>query len=109
MNKEEYPIEEELEETMQNLKYSQERIKYLERSNDRREQLIQEQRDEIIELEVKIDKLREENKRLEENWNKLKEKIKNEQLGQILYSDRQRFANIDELLAKIQELEESGK
>lgn len=46
-----------------------------------------------------------ENKQLKENWNKLKEILNNEQFGRILYSDRTRFANIDEILDKMQELE----
>ena len=52
-----------------------------------------------------VDKVNWENLKLKYNWNKLRETLKNEQLGSILYSDRTRFANIDELLEKIKELE----
>ena len=61
-------------------------------------------------LKVKNDyikQLQQENQKLKYNWNKLRETLKNEQLGSILYSDRTRFANIDEILDKIQELEKS--
>ena len=51
--------------------------------------------------------LQQENQELKYNWNKLRETLKNEQLGSILYSDRTRFANIDEILNKMQELEKS--
>lgn len=62
--------------------------------------VIQEFADLIIELQ-------QENKQLEDNWNKLRETLKNEQLGSILYNDRTRFADIDEILLKMQELEKS--
>lgn len=54
-----------------------------------------------------IIQLQQENKQLKDNWNKLRETLKNEQLGRILYSDRTRFANIDETLDKMQEIEKS--
>ena len=54
-----------------------------------------------------VDKVNWENLKLKYNWNKLRETLKNEQLGSILYSDRTRFANIDEILDKMQELESS--
>ena len=54
-----------------------------------------------------IEQLQKENQKLKYNWNKLRETLKNEQLGRILYSDRTRFANIDEILDKMQELEKS--
>ena len=62
--------------------------------------VIQEFADTIIQLQ-------QENQKLKYNWNKLRETLKNEQLGSILYSDRTRFANIDEILNKMQELEKS--
>ena len=52
-----------------------------------------------------IVQLQQENQKLKYNWNKLRETLKNEQLGSILYSDRTRFTNIDEILNKMQELE----
>ena len=52
-------------------------------------------------------RLEKENEELKDNWNKLRETLKNEQLGSILYSDKKRFADIDEILLKIQELESS--
>ena len=55
-----------------------------------------------------IKQLQQENKQLKDNWNKLRETLKNEQLGSILYSDKKRFADIDEILLKIQELEKGG-
>ena len=55
-----------------------------------------------------IVQLQQENQKLKYNWNKLRETLKNEQLGSILYSDRTRFANIDEILNKMQELEKGG-
>ena len=54
-----------------------------------------------------IDKVNWENQKLKYNWNKLRETLKNEQLGSILYSDKKRFADIDEILLKMQELEKS--
>ena len=54
-----------------------------------------------------ITKLQQENQKLKDNWNKLRETLKNEQLGSILYSDKKRFADIDEILLKMQELEKS--
>ena len=52
-----------------------------------------------------IVQLQQENKQLKDNWNKLRETLKNEQLGSVLYSDKKRFADIDEILLKMQELE----
>ena len=70
----------------------QERIEYLERSNNRREDTIIEQRQEISDLE--------------DNWNKLKEYLHNVDVV-IDYSENYdgRFINYDELIDKIQELE----
>ena len=59
----------------------------------------------IQELIDTIVQLQQENQKLKYNWNKLRETLKNEQLGSILYSDRTRFTNIDEILNKMQELE----
>ena len=50
-------------------------------------------------------RLEKENIKLKDNWNKLRETLKNEQFGRILYSYKKRFADIDEILLKIQELE----
>ena len=52
-----------------------------------------------------VDKVNWENQKLKYNWNKFRETLKNEQLGSILYSDKKRFADIDEILLKMQELE----
>ena len=54
-----------------------------------------------------VEDLVKENQKLKYNWNKLRETLKNEQLGSILYSDKKRFADIDEILLKMQELEKS--
>ena len=54
-----------------------------------------------------VDKVNWENQKLKYNWNKLRETLKNEQLASILYSDKKRFADIDEILLKMQELEKS--
>ena len=54
-----------------------------------------------------VDKFNWENQKLKYNWNKLRETLKNEQLDRILYSDKKRFADIDEILLKMQELEKS--
>lgn len=53
----------------------------------------------------RVEQLQQENQKLKYNWNKLRETLKNEQLGRILYSDKKRFAYIDEILLKMQELE----
>lgn len=58
-------------------------------------------------LEEKMVRLINKNQELKYNWNKLRETLKNEQLGSILYSDKKRFADIDEILLKMQELEKS--
>ena len=54
-----------------------------------------------------VDRVNWENLKLKYNWNKFRETLKNEQLGSILYSDKKRFADIDEILLKMQELEKS--
>ena len=54
-----------------------------------------------------VDKVNWENQKLKYNWNKFRETLKNEQLGSILYSDKKRFTDIDEILLKMQELEKS--
>lgn len=58
-------------------------------------------------LEEKMVRLINKNQELKYNWNKLRKTLKNEQLGSILYSDKKRFADIDEILLKMQELEKS--
>ena len=73
----------------------QERIEYLERSNNRREDTIFEQRQEISDLE--------------DNWVKLKEYLNNDDLV-IDYSENYylSFINYDELKNKMQELEQGS-
>lgn len=73
----------------------QERIKYLERSNNRREDTILEQRQKICDLE--------------DNWNKLKEIVKS-QSGFKKQADLKGglWFEIDELLDKMQELEQGS-
>ena len=68
----------------------QERIEYLERSNNRREDTILEQRQEISDLE--------------DNWNKLKKYIKTE-IPEDAFIDTEWFVSI---LDKMQELEGSN-
>ena len=68
----------------------QERIEYLERSNNRREDTILEQRQEISDLE--------------DNWNKLKEYIKTE-IPEDVFIDTEWFVSI---LDKMQELEQGS-
>lgn len=63
--------------------------------------------DTVERMQMWLDESEQENKQLKDNWNKLRETLKNEQLGRILYSDRTRFADIDEILLKMQELEMS--
>lgn len=72
-----------------------ERIEYLERSNNRREDTILEQRQEISDLE--------------DNWNKLKEYLHNVDVA-IDYSENYDgyFINYDELIDKMQELEQGS-
>lgn len=69
----------------------QERIEYLERSNNRREDTIIEQRQEISDLE--------------DNWNKLKKYIKTE-IPEDAFIDTEWFVSI---LDKMQELEGSNE
>lgn len=80
-------------ELQQKNKQLQERIEYLERSNNRREVTILEQRQEISDLE--------------DNWNKLKEIAKSRSgLKKQCYNGGLWF-EIDELLDKMQEIEGS--
>lgn len=72
-------------------KQLQERIEYLERSNNRREDIIIEQRQEISDLE--------------DNWIKLKKYIKTE-IPEDVFIDTEWFVSI---LDKMQELERSDK
>ncbi len=83
-------------ELQQQNKQLKERIEYLERSNNRREDTILEQRQEISDLE--------------DNWNKLKEYLYNVDVV-IDYSENYdgRFINYDELVNKMQEIEGSDK
>ena len=71
-------------------KQLKERIAYLERSNNRREDTILEQRQEISDLE--------------DNWNKLKEYIKTE-IPEDVFIDTEWFVSI---LDKMQELEQGS-
>ena len=74
-------------------KQLQERMEYLERSNNRREDIIIEQRQEISDLE--------------DNWDELKEYLHNVDVV-VDYSENYdgHFINYDELVNKMQELEE---
>ena len=76
-------------------KQLQERMEYLERSNNRREDIIIEQRQEISDLE--------------DNWDELKEYLHNVDVV-VDYSENYdgRFINYDELIDKIQELEQGS-
>ena len=76
-------------------KQLKERIAYLERSNNRREDTILEQRQKISDLE--------------DNWNKLKEYLHNVD-AVVDYSENYDgyFINYDELIDKIQELEQGS-
>ncbi len=74
-------------------KHLQERIEYLERSNNRREVTILEQRQEISDLE--------------DNWNKLKEIIRKKQDYYKYFKDNRYRKFLYELLNKMQELERS--
>ncbi len=92
----------ELQQENQNLK---ERIAYLERSNDRREELILELRDELVEEDTMID-----------NWNKLKEYISiklynTEYLQKLCGCGIDDFDHIllDAIREKMQKLEEGEK
>lgn len=75
-------------------KQLKERMEYLERSNDRREDIIIEQRQEISDLE--------------DNWDELKEYLHNVDVV-VDYSENYdgHFINYDELIDKMQELERS--
>ena len=68
-----------------------ERIEYLERSNNRREDTILEQRQEISDLE--------------DNWNKLKEIAKSQSSLKQKCHNESLWFEVDELLNKMQELE----
>lgn len=76
-------------------KQLQERMEYLERSNNRREDIIIEQRQEISDLE--------------DNWDELKEYLHNVDVV-VDYSENYdgHFINYDELIDKMQELQGSG-
>lgn len=88
-----YKNSKKVEELQQENKQLKERIEYLERSNNRREDTIIEQRQEISDLE--------------DNWNKLKEIVKSQSnLKQKLFHDRLYF-EVDEILEMMQELERS--
>ena len=71
----------------------QERIEYLERSNDRREDTVLEQRQKINDLE--------------DNWNKLREIIRKKQDYYRYVKDNRYRKFLSELLNKMQELEGS--
>ena len=79
------------EHLQQENKQLQERIEYLERSNNRREDTILEQRQEISDLE--------------DNWNKLKEIVKSQSSLKQKCHNESLWFEVDELLNKIQELE----
>lgn len=79
------------EQLQQDNKKLKERIEYLERSNNRREDTILEQRQEISDLE--------------DNWNKLKKYIKTE-IPEDAFIDTEWFVSI---LDKMQELEGSNE
>ena len=81
----------EVEQLQQDNKKLKERIEYLERSNNRREDTIIEQRQEISDLE--------------DNWNKLKKYIKTE-IPEDAFIDTEWFVSI---LDKMQELEGSNE
>ena len=78
----------EVEQLQQDNKKLKERIEYLERSTNRREDTILEQRQEISDLE--------------DNWNKLKEYINKR--NETLYWTN----NYDDILGKMQELEQGN-
>ena len=78
----------------------QERIEYLERSNNRREDTILEQRQEISNLE--------------DNWNELKKFLKNTRKENLEWDKKHNcewkgYNAYSELLIKMQELEQSGE
>lgn len=75
-------------------KQLQERIEYLERSNNRREDTILEQRQEIGDLE--------------DNWNKLKEIIKKKFVAQGGFTSYEWNDLLNELLDKMAELEQGN-
>ena len=80
-----------IEQLQQENKILKERIEYLERSNNRREDTILEQRQEISDLE--------------DNWNKLKEIVKSQSGLKQKCHNKSLWFEVDELLNKIQELE----
>lgn len=82
-----------IEQLQQKNQKLQERIEYLERSNDRREDTILEQRQEICDLE--------------DNWNKLKEIIRKKQDYYRYVKDNRYRKFLSELLNKMQEIEGS--
>ncbi len=69
--------------------------------NQKRMYRIHKQDDKIHDLELMISKLQQENKQLKNNWNKLKEYIKNE-IPEDVFIDTEWFVSI---LDKMQELE----
>lgn len=87
--------EEKMPELIDYFHKKQERIEYLERSNNRREGTILEQRQEINDVK--------------DNWNKLKEYLHNVDVV-IDYSENYdgRFINYDELIDKMQEIEQGS-
>lgn len=85
----------EIENLQQENKQLKERMEYLERSNNRREDIIIEQRQEISDLE--------------DNWDELKEYLHNVDVV-VDYSENYdgHFINYDELIDKMQELEQGS-
>lgn len=75
-------------------KQQQKRMEYLERSNNRREDIIIEQRQEISDLE--------------DNWDELKEIIRKKQDYYKYFKDNRYRKFLFELLDKMQELQGSG-
>lgn len=82
-----------IENLQQENKQLKERMEYLERSNDRREDIIIEQRQEISDLE--------------DNWDELKEIIRKKQDYYKYFKDNRYRKFLFELLNKMQELEGS--
>lgn len=85
----------EIENLQQENKQLKERMEYLERSNDRREDIIIEQRQEISDLE--------------DNWDELKKYLHNVDVV-VDYSENYdgHFINYDELIDKMQKLEQGS-
>ena len=88
-----YKNSKEVEQLQQENKQLKERMEYLERSNDRREDIIIEQRQEISDLE--------------DNWDELKEIIRKKQDYYKYFKDNRYRKFLFELLNKMQELEGS--